>query len=800
MAEATYSPAPLVVPPRPPSSLAFVGRAWGRVSSRLVPFLAILTALLVTIPFMIVTGGRGDVGRGLQIAGTAYSALIEGSLGLVFNDIVSIDDMGAVVQLANSAGETGDTFDRRDLRSFSRDLASVDELGVEQSRGYAAVLSGFTDLDDETLTELGESIPDIRAITPEGLDAVAPLAADLDALGSSDARALAESVVAEDALTPETRAAIESVALSAVTLDDATLYGQMGVINEYGVTRINRLIERLAMLRAANLDLASPEADALVTLTTLPNGIADARAAVEAVNTIEAAGITDPIELRAQVDILREMYEQNLLTNDDVIAAINTELPAATADNLVVRRPGNRLIIAPGNDSAGILWTDEVGQLSDAVGSTGTIETGAPAESITLDEQVTDAAAGETSAGEAGVTDAVSQPSTTLNPEPSVVYARLGGVAFLFFPENLEKMLVRAIPFIVAGLAVAMAFAAGMFNIGAEGQLYAGATLAIAVGVFVRGLPIFIHLPLVIIAGIIGGGLWGAIPGALKAFTGAHEVIVTIMLNYIAIFFVDWLIKSTNPVILLDETASTPRTAFLPDSARLPRMDDIPIWLFIAIGILVAAWGLYQRRNALRENWRYAVRPIVIGLTFALGGAFLVWITVTGTLHVGFLLMIAIVWFCDWFLNKTTLGFEMRTVGINPNAARYAGMSVARNIIFAMAFSGALAGIAGTIEISGVVYNMQPAFFSGLGFDAIAVALLARSNPRNMIIAGLVWGTLLAGAGLMQIRADISIDLVKIIQALIIMFIAADAIIRWIWRIPKSDEKPATMMAKGWNG
>ena len=157
------------------------------------------------------------------------------------------------------------------------------------------------------------------------------------------------------------------------------------------------------------------------------------------------------------------------------------------------------------------------------------------------------------------------------------------------------------------------------------------------------------------------------------------------------------------------------------------------------------------------------------------------------------------VWFTDWFLNKTTLGFELRTVGANPNAARYAGMSVKWNMIFAMALSGALAGLAGTIEITGVQFNMQPAFFSGLGFDAIAVALLARTNPRNMIAAGLLWGSLLAGAGLMQVRADISIDLVKIIQALIIMFIAADAIIRYLWRVPQPSEKTAvSTFSKGW--
>jgi simple sugar transport system permease protein len=164
--------------------------------------------------------------------------------------------------------------------------------------------------------------------------------------------------------------------------------------------------------------------------------------------------------------------------------------------------------------------------------------------------------------------------------------------------------------------------------------------------------------------------------------------------------------------------------------------------------------------------------------------------------------MVIAVWFTDWFLHRTTLGFELRTVGSNADAAKYAGMSVPRNIMLAMAVSGALAGIAGAIEISGVALNMKPEFFAGVGFDAIAVALLARQNPRNMIAAGFLWGALYSGAGMMQARANISIDLVKIIQALIIMFIAADTIIRYLWRVPQAskDEKAATTFSKGWGG
>src|SRR5690606_19777467 len=147
---------------------------------------------------------------------------------------------------------------------------------------------------------------------------------------------------------------------------------------------------------------------------------------------------------------------------------------------------------------------------------------------------------------------------------------------------------------------------------------------------------------------------------------------------------------------------------------------------FIAAGIVVLVLGLYARREQIRQDLRYAIRPVVYGILTAVGGIFLAWVGARGALHIGLVLMLFAVWFTDWFLNKTTLGFELRTVGSNPDAARYAGMSVRRNIIFAMALSGALAGLAGTIEIMGVQLNMQPLFFSGLGFDAIAVALLAR--------------------------------------------------------------------------
>jgi len=311
-------------------------------------------------------------------------------------------------------------------------------------------------------------------------------------------------------------------------------------------------------------------------------------------------------------------------------------------------------------------------------------------------------------------------------------------------PKAIAISLTYSTPYILAGLAVALGFQCGLFNIGAEGQLFMGALAATFVGFTLTGLPIYIHLPLVIVAGILAGALWGAIPGLLKATTGAHEVINTIMMNYIAVKTVDYLVK--NP--LKDPTASLDRTPFVAESARYPLL--LP---------------KYQ-------------------------------------LHAGFLLAIAAIFFVWWFLFKTTWGFEIRTVGASPSAARYAGMSVSRNFVLAMGMSGALAALAGVGITVGrpSEYALKAAFSSGFGFDSIAVALLAKSHPFGIFPAAFLWGSLRNGAGLMQVRAQgISIDLVNIIQALVIMFIAADQIIRWLYRLRKRREAEV-VFTRGWGG
>jgi simple sugar transport system permease protein len=307
--------------------------------------------------------------------------------------------------------------------------------------------------------------------------------------------------------------------------------------------------------------------------------------------------------------------------------------------------------------------------------------------------------------------------------------------------SNLTETLVIATPYTLAGLAVALAFRCGLFNIGVEGQFNMGALFSVFVGFSVKGLPIYIHLPLALLAGALGGALWGAIPGFLKAKLGAHEVTNTIMLNYIAVKTMDFLVK--NP--LRDRTASIPRTPFILKSATLPPL-------------------LADHR-----------------------------------VHAGLLIAIAAIFVVYWLLWKTTLGFEIRTVGANPDAAKYAGMSVTRNFVLAMVLSGALAGLAGAGEVLGTNRNLPASFISGYGFDSIAIALLAKSHPFGILPAAILWAALRNGAGLMQVRAGISIDLINIVQALVIIFIAADEIIRRLYRIKKPKEAIREMVfTRGW--
>jgi simple sugar transport system permease protein len=309
-------------------------------------------------------------------------------------------------------------------------------------------------------------------------------------------------------------------------------------------------------------------------------------------------------------------------------------------------------------------------------------------------------------------------------------------------PNALSETLLRATPLILAGLAVALGFRAGLFNIGAEGQIYIGGLSATAVGINFEGLPLFVHLPLAILAGFVGGALWGFVPGLLKARAGAHEVITTIMLNYVSYLTIDYALRQA---FFQRPDRSDPVSRFILDSATLPRL--IP--------------------GDLRVHW---------GLIIALLAAVVV----------------------SWLLFRTTKGFEFRAVGLNPSAARYAGMSIGRSVVLAMMISGGLAGLAGASEIIGTNGRLTPGFSPGWGFDAIALALLGGSRPIGVVGAALVFGALRAGATPMQAATGIPIDLVVVIQALVIMFIAAPALVRGIYRIRLARVQGPDITIKGW--
>lgn len=301
------------------------------------------------------------------------------------------------------------------------------------------------------------------------------------------------------------------------------------------------------------------------------------------------------------------------------------------------------------------------------------------------------------------------------------------------------ESLVTATPYIFAGLSVALGFRCGLFNIGAEGQFFIGALCSAFVGYSLKGLPAFIHLPLALLGGAAGGAVWGMIPGYLKARFGAHEVVNTIMMNWIAFRLSDWLL--TGP---MQASGSRPVTPNVEVSAYLPRLFPEP----------------------LRFN-------------------------------LGFFIALAVAYAVYWFLFKTTLGFEIRSVGANPDAARYAGMNIVKNFVLVMALAGGLAGLAGTAQVLGVDHWVGQGFSAGYGFDAIALALLGKSHPFGVVLAALLFGFLRNGATDMQSLAGIPIDIISIIQGLIIVFIAAPDIIRWIYRIriAKTEE---TVLTRGW--
>jgi simple sugar transport system permease protein len=290
---------------------------------------------------------------------------------------------------------------------------------------------------------------------------------------------------------------------------------------------------------------------------------------------------------------------------------------------------------------------------------------------------------------------------------------------------GLINTIVQSSPLILTGLAVGIGFKAGLFNIGATGQVYVGgftaALVGVAVGTGENALPSFLAVPIAIAAGALGGAIYGAIPGALKAFTGAHEVVTTIMFNFLAQLTISGLIN---------------------DVFRAP--------------------GYSFARTA---DVGTAAMPLLIG-----------------RLHLGVIISILIVPVIYWLIWRTTLGFEIRTVGANPTAASYAGMRPRRIIVLTMAICGLCAGLAGVLEI--LNFGGYPAVYgTRIGFDGITVALLGRAHPVGILLSAFLLGAMRAGAPLMQINADVPVEIIDVIQAVILLFLAAEIVVRRLFRI-----------------
>ncbi|MEG8035850.1 ABC transporter permease [Sphingomonas sp. LR61] len=316
-----------------------------------------------------------------------------------------------------------------------------------------------------------------------------------------------------------------------------------------------------------------------------------------------------------------------------------------------------------------------------------------------------------------------------------------GATSFQQAIAPLTRSIDYAVPLVVAGLGIALSFRAGLFNIGGQGQILMGAAAAGWVGFSFDG-PAAIHIPLTIVAGIVGGAVWGGIVGVLKARTGANEVVVTIMLNYVALYLVSYLLRT--PGLLQAPGSSNPISPATKDSALLPQLFGVRYG--VDLGFIVA------------------------------------------------IIAVVVVW---WLVNKSSLGFRLRTIGENPRAARVAGMSVPALTIWVMVISGALVGIAGAYQVQGAVTTgFTSGIDAGIGFDAITVALLGRSKPWGVFWAAILFGVLKNGGYAMQAANGIPIDIVGVIQALIVLFIAAPPLVRAIFRIPQPGARQRTKTSK----
>ncbi|HAL29844.1 MAG TPA: ABC transporter permease [Coriobacteriia bacterium] len=320
--------------------------------------------------------------------------------------------------------------------------------------------------------------------------------------------------------------------------------------------------------------------------------------------------------------------------------------------------------------------------------------------------------------------------------DPVAAFAALFKGAF-GGPKQVGETILRATPLILAGLAVGYGFRAGLFNIGAEGQLMMGGLLTAWLGVQMAGVSPLITVPVLLVFASFAGAAWAFVPAILKARVGAHEVITTMMLSHVARYVVSWL--TAGP---LKAPGQIPQTETLTSSAQIPRFQSI-----FPEGVLEALPFLDMGRAHV---------GILIAIVVAVG----VWLV----------------------LRYTTLGYENRAVGLSPWAAETAGVSVQWTTVKALCISGGLAGLAGAVEVMGLHHRIFDQFSAGVGFTGIAVALLAKNHPLGIIPAALLFGALSAGSGTMQLEAGVSQKIILIIQALVIFFVAAEGLVNWFIR------------------
>jgi simple sugar transport system permease protein len=316
---------------------------------------------------------------------------------------------------------------------------------------------------------------------------------------------------------------------------------------------------------------------------------------------------------------------------------------------------------------------------------------------------------------------------------PLVAYKAIFSEAW-FDSDGLLRTFQKTTPLVLAGLAVTVGLRVGLFNIGAQGQLVSAALASALAGIYITNLPPILHVLVALFCGIVVGAIWAGIAGVLKAYRGVHEVISTIMLNSIAIGILDYLVS--NPFKEPDQTLQ--RTEKIAETAILPNFGFIPL---------------------------------------------------------SFILAIIVCLFISWMLNKTTAGFRFNTVGKNKFAATYAGINMKLMVVSGMLLSGGLAGLGGAIETLGITYRFEPAFNTGLGFDGITIALLARANPLATIPAAILVGTLRAGGASLQFETGIEPEIVDVLLAITLLLVSAPILGKYLF---KGKAQKSANVTSGW--